>query len=195
MQQTYGCGPWKEGRAFAISLCYLEPTPAQLAAVAANHARVGIRATVACRTAHDGLRVLVERNWDLAMLADKPPDTARALAALDGRPARGYVRGSATDAAAPAGSLYVIGDTPGLIPAVRVSGDETLPSQLAPLDPASLRARIEAERASGAWSIWRVDAATLDAWGDAGHLALLRWLGEEHARIWCAPVRDIERFR
>ena len=41
------------------------------------------------------------------------------------------------------------------------------------------------------WGVWRIDDATLAGWGVDGHSRLLGWLGSQHARIWCAPCRDI----
>jgi hypothetical protein len=127
----FGHGPWKEGRATAVSLCYVGLTPAQLAIVTANHFRVGIRATVA----------LAGRNWDV-VLPEQVADT---------------------------GTLVT--------------------------DVTGLRKRIEAACRDSRWTIWRLDGEAVDALGAEGHAAILNWLGQEHARIWCAPIRDIQKFR
>jgi hypothetical protein len=138
MMGTFGNGPWKEGRATAVSLCYVNLTPAQLAFVTANHFRVGIRATVASNTTIDEL---AKRNWDLVL----PGDVAAT------------------------GTLVT--------------------------DVTGLRESIEAACRSDGWTIWRLDAKAVEELGATGHAALLNWLGQEHARVWCAPIRDIQRFQ
>jgi hypothetical protein len=133
----FGNGPWKEGRQVAVSLCYVAPTPAQLEFVAANHARVGIRATVVNGPAGELLQTLAGRNWDLTT-------------------------------AEPAGMVSA--------------------------EAAGLRERVEKACTGNDWTIWRLDGAVLTALGAEAHGALLNWLGQEHARVWCAPVRDIQKF-
>jgi hypothetical protein len=72
---------------------------------------------------------------------------------------------------------------------------ETLPLTAAPHDADELMRGIEAVVGRADWAVWRIDAAALDALGDAGHERLMRWLGEHHGRIWCAPVRDVAEWR
>jgi hypothetical protein len=135
---VYGNGPWKEGRATAVSLCYIGLTPAQLAIVTANHFRVGIRATLVSREANTEL---AGRNWDVVL----------------------------PEQVADAGTLVA--------------------------DVTGLRERMEAACRSGSWTIWRLDGEAVNSLGAQGHAALLDWLGQEHARIWCAPIHDISQFR
>lgn len=135
---AFGNGPWKEGRATAVSLCYVGLTSAQLESVTRNHFSVGIRATVVGTLTPEMRQTLTAKNWDLAV-------------------------------AEPHGALCA--------------------------EEAGLRARIEAACRDPAWTVWRLDGEVLDALGEAGHAALLNWLGQEHARIWCAPVRDIQDYR
>jgi len=64
MAGTFGSGPWKEGRAGAASLFYVDVPSETLAWVAENHAVVYIRASVA--GAGDAWSAtLAARNWDL----------------------------------------------------------------------------------------------------------------------------------
>lgn len=131
---SFGSGPWKEGRATAVSLCYVGLSAAQLEFVTRNHFSVGIRATVVGALPAELRQTLTQRNWDLA--AAEPP---------------------------------------GMLCADRI--------------------HVEAACTKPAWTIWRLDSEVLDALGDAGHAGLLNWLGQEHARAWCAPVRDIQAYR
>lgn len=190
----FGHGPWKEGRAKAISLCYVDLTPAQCGIVATNHARVGIRGTLALRDAREGLRPLVERNWDLAVMDTLPPYVTAELAELDGRHKRGVLLLSGQLAGVRTAE-YRIRTAPGTIAAKGSNLDEELPSLVALADAVKLRGQMECAGVDGQWSIWRIDSHVLDAMGDADHASLLTWLGEHHSRIWCAPVRDIAQFR
>jgi len=54
---------------------------------------------------------------------------------------------------------------------------------------------IEGTLATHEWTVWLLDGDKLDALGADGHAAILRWLGDYHDRVWCAPVRDIAAFR
>ena len=63
--------------------------------------------------------------------------------------------------------------------------------QAAPAGAAAAQAAIAAVAEAGDWGVWCIDAATLAGWGVDGHSHLLGWLGSQHARIWCAPRRDI----
>jgi hypothetical protein len=47
---------------------------------------------------------------------------------------------------------------------------------------------IESVVKAGGWSCWIMKAET---WTAPTHRSLLSWLGDHHARIWCAPRRDI----
>ena len=66
--------------------------------------------------------------------------------------------------------------------------------QRADADARVLRQRIDGVASAGDWAVWLLEEATLTQMGEAGHADLLRWLGDEHARIWCAPVKDISAF-
>lgn len=65
----------------------------------------------------------------------------------------------------------------------------------APTGAAEAQAAITAVAEAGGWGVWRIDAAVLAAWGADGHSGLLGWLGSQHARIWCAPRRDIAAWQ
>lgn len=69
------------------------------------------------------------------------------------------------------------------------------PGHALPAGSADAQTAIAACAQTGAWRVWLIDAASLAACGVAGHSQLLGWLGSQHARIWCAPVRDIAAFR
>jgi len=58
-----------------------------------------------------------------------------------------------------------------------------------------VREHVAADKATGAWSAWEWDRDRLDTLGAEAHASLLRWLGEEHARVWCAPLRDIADWK
>jgi hypothetical protein len=58
-------------------------------------------------------------------------------------------------------------------------------------DAGTVQAAIAAAKPTGEWIIWEFPAETLDKLGPAGHRALLQWLGDEHAKVWCAPIKDI----
>ncbi len=75
------------------------------------------------------------------------------------------------------------GDGPGH-PLLRGAGTDAL----------ALRDGIDEVVGRGAWAIWRFTAADLLAMGPEAHASLLRWLGEHHGRVWCAPIRDIGDF-
>lgn len=180
---------WKEGRTGAASLCYLNLTEAEIARIAPLHARVGIRATLVVAPGCPVPPLLAERNWDLASGSvhadnedDLPPEETRTRI-LD------------TTTAPPLGSRgVVVGTTPGMIAREAPRPETPLPSYLTGEDPRLLRAAIERVVVGGAWAIWRIPVDTLRGWSDEGVTDLLRWLGDHHARIWCAPVRDIARW-
>ncbi|TVR45976.1 MAG: hypothetical protein EA402_03410 [Planctomycetota bacterium] len=60
-----------------------------------------------------------------------------------------------------------------------------------PLELGPAQAAIEAVVQAKQWRVWTVHAETLVGLGQEGHQQLLSWLGDHHARIWCAPQRDI----
>lgn len=185
-----GSGPWKEGRVGAASLCYVALDPTELLRVAAPHARVGIRATVACHQVVPPLSELAARNWDLARAPDAAPET------FDGPTRR--VRLLASDDAPGERleqDLLLVADRPGSIPHPYPDLREPVPSQPAPQTVDALIDGIEAVVLAGAWAIWRIDGPRLGAWSDAELDRLLSWLGQHHARIWCAPIRDIATWR
>lgn len=186
-------GPWKEGRAGGASLCYLPLPPGGLELVAKHHAAVGIRATLACDAIRDeDLRPLVGRNWDLAVLAPLADETLPpSLAALDGRASRGWVWTEAAHVAPEGLPLYQLSTLRGSVEQPGPSLASPLPSLVAEETPEAMMNAIEEVVGQGRWGVWRLDAATLERWTPAGHARLLRWLGDHHARIWCAPIRDI----
>jgi hypothetical protein len=163
------CGWWKEGRVCGATLCYIAPRPEQLDWIIEHHAAVGIRATLAGGD-EPHRQLLAERNWHLTGV----PASDGMITWHDGE-AAGVMRRLSL-------ALGAIADPASLT--------DPLPSQPAN-DVAELRATIESDAGSGAWRIWRMDEATLEAIGPADHRALLQWLGENHARIWCAPAADI----
>ncbi len=172
---SFGNGPWKEGRVGGASLCYIRLRADQLDAVATHHAAVGIRATVAGHPASATLQTLAERNWDLAELIT--PDTTNSGLLLHRTDPPGYQLTTVT----------------GLVPP-KQSPPAALPSMPSPDSLPAWQAEIEAAMSQHHWGIWRIDAAGLDALTLRTHANLLRWLGDHHARIWCAPIFDIHRW-
>ncbi|MEX0652609.1 MAG: hypothetical protein WD534_02560 [Phycisphaeraceae bacterium] len=186
-----GTGAWKEGRQGGASLCYVNLPTAQLNMVQAHHARVGIRASVACTAASPDLRELVDRNWDIAIHGPTlDPQLAEALRELDEKTQRGLVTTDDSQPAEPGNAFYRVTAQPGALEAGQPLPD-TLPSMPTRPDVTALMAEIDAVVAGGQWAVWRFDAATVKALGEQAHARLLRWLGDHHARIWCAPIRDI----
>jgi hypothetical protein len=191
---TFGDGPWKEGRKGGASLLYAGLTPEQLTQVQANHAAVHIRATLACGHVIDGLSVLVERNWDLAIEgASASTALAGALETLDHRPKRGVILPDRPEPAV--WELYRVVEAPESISAPAPSLERALASRALPTDLDEAKQAIDQVVGAGAWAIWRVDAATFDRMPTDSHKRLLQWLGDHHGRIWCAPVRDIATWR
>ncbi len=186
-------GPWKEGRVGGVSLAYVNLEADDLAAVAAHHAAVGIRATVAADPDTPGLAEVATRNWDLALRAGHDQDAPAKLTALDGKPERGIVITHSANGE-PGDRLYRLSEAPGTIDSPPATPPDPLPSLVPPTELASLQRDIEAVMATHGWVIYRFDADTLAAFGRDQHAALLRWLGDHHARIWCAPVRDLRAF-
>ncbi|MCC5829794.1 MAG: hypothetical protein JJU36_10150 [Phycisphaeraceae bacterium] len=191
----FGDGPWKEGRAGAASLCYRRLPAPRLERIAAHHAAVGIRATVACDRVSPPLRELAARHWDLARVASADGEPIiEALMEIDGRTERGVVLDAAQGSMAGEGDAatiaYRIEPTTGTI---EPSGHlpDPLPAMIALSDPAALKKAMDAVVEQGLWAIWLIDDAVLDAMGLEAHAALLQWLGRHHGRIWCAPVHDI----
>ncbi len=64
-----------------------------------------------------------------------------------------------------------------------------------PHGAAKAQTAIAAVAEAGEWGVWRINDAALAGWGADGHSRLLSWLGSQHARIWCAPRRDIAAWR
>jgi len=75
------------------------------------------------------------------------------------------------------------------------SSAEALASRIAPSSADVWCAAIESGRAAQRWTIWRLDLAALERLGHAGNRHVLRWLGDHHDQVWCAPVRDIAAYR
>ncbi|MCC5844464.1 MAG: hypothetical protein JJU05_09450 [Verrucomicrobia bacterium] len=184
---------WKEGRQGAVSLCYLGLNPPERDWVLAHHAAVGIRASRVCDRAEPCLSLPVERNWDL--LSDREDaDLHTALSALDGRSERGCFVPE-THPAVPAGTLYTLSTREEVIEAPEPDLSKPLPSFAVSADADFVLDWIECVVAKGHWLILRLDAKCLSEMNRAGHQTLLQRLGDHHARIWCAPVRDIATWR
>jgi len=196
-------GQWKEGRAGCCSLLYGDVRPSPMDRVLANHAAVGIRATV-CRgsiaedqvaedqiaegqiaegqiaegqIAEDQIAVAAGRNWDLCERTSRPGEGHESY--------RCGLRPG--DAAAPA--VSVSAERGGVVGLGQIG-------EVLPLNPAggpveALMERIESVVAEEQWIIVRLNGADIDGLGENGHRTLLSWLGDHHARIWCAPVIDI----
>ena len=181
-------GPWKEGRQGAASLCYINLQPEALERVLAHHASVGIRASLVCTKILPNLSILAERNWDL--LAGQDPELHLNLKKLDGQSKRGCFEPN-MPTGDQAETLYRLSTVDADIPAPAPDLLTPLPSHEAPTDPVQLLNRIEEVVTKAEWGIWRIDGRVLNAMGDHGHQHLLQRLGDHHARIWCAPIRDI----
>ncbi|MCC5850310.1 MAG: hypothetical protein JJU29_19670 [Verrucomicrobia bacterium] len=182
-------GPWKEGREGAASLCYIDLQPEELDHVLRHHAAVGIRASLVCNDLHPNLSLPAERNWDL-VAGREDPDLLSGLQKLDGCPERGCFL--PTDSLSdPARFLYRLGTSDGVIPSPGPDLSAPLPSRKAPADTDMLLNGIEADVGKAHWGVWRIDSAILAEMGVTAHERLLQKLGDHHARIWCAPIRDI----
>lgn len=190
----FGDGVWKEGRAGAASLVYVGLSDAQLAQVTEHHAAVYIRATLACATVSEQLTPLVQRNWDLAMRGDRADEQlASDMRKLDGRDVHGVIE--VGDRNASATFLYRVGNAPETIRTPQPALDRALGSFGLPTDLDQAKRAIDVPVFAGEWAIWRIDAAIFDALTADAHKRLLQWLGDDHGRIWCAPVRDIATWR
>jgi len=193
-------GPWKEGRVWAASLCYTEGLPADFEPWLANHRAVGIRATSAYGEPSAQFPALAQLNWDLALNTPQP-DAAllEAMGQCDQRASRGLLAASSTPP--DPRWQYTVAEQPGDVPppggraADTPSSAEALASRIAPSSADVWCAAIESGRAAQRWTIWRLDLAALERLGHAGHRHVLRWLGDHHDQVWCAPVRDIAAYR
>lgn len=189
-------GPWKEGRLGAVSLCYCDPAPEALSWIIEHHRAVGIRATLALTTvdalsAH--LPLLVERNWDLIPCASPAAtETIASLDALDHRPARGILL---ADDAAESGTsqvMYQLVARPGeVVPDTRLPECPTLPARRVDEKIETLLDACRSVLTTAVWHIRLIDPPALAKLGQPDHARLLRFLGDHHDRIWCAPVKDI----
>lgn len=186
-------GPWKENRQGAVSLCYLGLEAEALETVLAHHAAVGIRASLVCDTVRPDSSVPAERNWDL-MAGSPDPDLLRSLHHLDGRSDRGcFFSGQAHPDST--GCLYQLSTQEDVIKAPAPDLTMPLPSFPAPADVPRVLDWIEAVVQKGHWLILRIDATCVSDMGTDQHRRLLQRLGDHHARIWCAPIRDIALFQ
>ncbi len=191
---TFGDGAWKEGRAGGASLVYVGLDAGQLDHVQANHAAVHIRATLACDHVVDSLQSLAKRNWDLAVNGSHACGSlASELAILDQRGEHGLILPNDRVTVAPV--LYRVSDTSATIPSPQPLLDQPLGSFALPVDMDQAKRAIDRVVSEGQWAIWRVDGPTFSEMSHESHRRLLQWLGEHHARIWCAPVRDIATWR
>ena len=184
---------WKENRQGAVSLCYHGLSAPEQEWVLAHHAAVGIRASIICEEAEPRLSVVAERNWDL--LAGRDDALLRAsLSELDGRTERGCFLPD-RQAAVPPGTLYRLGTLEEPIRRPEPDLAKPLPSFSAPPDAGHLLDRTQRTLETGDWLILRLHGRCLTGMGPAAHQTLLHRLGDFHARIWCAPVRDIAQWK
>ena len=184
--------PWKENRVGAVSLCYLNLQAPARDWVFAHHAAVGIRASLVCGEAETHLTLPAERNWDL--LAERDDAELRdALSILDGRKERGIFIAESSPSVPP-DALYVLSTIEDTINDPAPDLSEPLPSFAAPTELGLVLDWIHAVVNAGHWLILRIDDKHLSEFGEATHRKLLRRLGDEHARIWCAPIRDIATY-
>lgn len=203
MQQKSGI--WKEGRQGGASLCYIGLDDEAIKMVMHRHADVGIRATLACERIPSKVDTLLERNWDLAAYGDKQlaVTTAAALKVCDSRHCRGWILPHTAEAddgtAAIAGPHsfveYRVVFSDGVISQPKPDLSQPLPARWLPDQLQEAKDAITGIVDSGQWIIWLVDAATLDRMGTTQHHQLMQWLGDHHARIWCAPIRDIANWK
>lgn len=182
-------GLWKEGRSGAASLCYWQLSLEQQSWVLAHHQAVGIRATLAVSAGETHPHECGERNWDCALLEDaSATDTDPAVEAgricLQAPP----YPASLTSAA------YLVQLCPGRLATPQAVTAAALPSQYLPPRCDLAQVAIESVVQQQAWAIWHCDGTQLAALGRESHRQLLSWLGDHHARIWCAPVFDIVRW-
>lgn len=178
-------GPWKEGRCGAASLCYWQLTAEQHSWVLDHHQAVGIRATMAMPADQAHAKECTERNWDCALLADA--ETANSGAGHIWLQAPPYPA-TLTNAA------YLAHLGPGCMPAPQAVTTSALPAQYLPPCLELAQGAIETVVAQQAWAIWYCDGPQLAALRKEAHRQLLSWLGDHHARIWCAPIRDIANW-
>jgi hypothetical protein len=166
-----------------------------------HHSKVGIRATLACVNTPQEIDKLVERNWDLAVNGDEQQAaaTAASLRERDGRDTRGWVSPMADALDSQSRLLggrndfvlYRVALKEGVITQPQPLLDRPLPAQWLPSTLNEAMRAIDVVVMASHWAIWLVDAHRLDCLEAAQHQRLLHWLGEHHARIWCAPIRDV----
>ncbi len=170
-----------------------------------HHADVGIRATLACDGVPFEVDTLLERNWDLAAYGDKQlaVTTAAALQLCDSRHRRGWIMPHTAEAddgdaaiASPHNFVaYRVVPSVGIISQPKPDLSQPLPARWLPGQLQDAKDAVTGIVDSRQWAIWLVDAATLDRMGTAQHRQLMQWLGDHHARIWCAPIRDIANWK
>lgn len=184
---------WKENRQGAVSLCYHGLSAPEQEWVLAHHAAVGIRASIVCEEAEPWLALAAERNWDL--LAGRDDALLRAsLSELDGRTERGCFLPDGLSALPP-GTLYRLGTLEETIRGPEPDLTKPLPSFAAPPDVGLLLDWIWSVVLNAGWLILRMDDTCVNQMGLAAHQKLLQRLGDEHARIWCAPIRDVAQWK
>lgn len=63
-----------------------------------------------------------------------------------------------------------------------------------PTDLPSLQSRVEEAMSLNRGLVLKWNPQQLATLGPIAHQALLRWLGDHHARIWCAPLSNLESY-
>ena len=71
---------------------------------------------------------------------------------------------------------------------------DPLPAHPAPVDLQEIQRQTESAVRQAHWVIWLIDSKGFDALTPGSHEKLLRWLGDHHARIWCAPINNIAAY-
>jgi len=146
--------------------------------VLANHAAVGIRASVCAAGLNDAQRRSAsERKWDLC---------EKVARSADGRTLYQCGLMASEDVEHPLVAADGDGDAMAKGQVLNV-----LPSVPCPGSVTALMREVEAVVADEKWLIMRLTGDDIDTLSHGEHARLLSWLGDHHSRIWCAPVMDI----
>jgi hypothetical protein len=84
-------------------------------------------------------------------------------------------------------------NTDSLLPHLGGTWPDPIP-YAATTDLHSLQSRVEEAMSRNLGIVFKWDLPQLTALGATTHHALLRWLGDHHARIWCAPLSNLESY-
>jgi hypothetical protein len=154
-----------------------------------HHDAVGIRASIVCSEGLKEAAAVVERNWDVVTISEDP-EMLEALYLQDGRDHRGFYA-AVSPPGEPANFLYRLINREDVLTKRCPDLSTPLPVSHAPADPDGILQKIEEVVVRGQWMILRMDEACFTQLSIEGHKRLLQYLGDLHARIWCAPIRDI----